>query len=284
MLLEPLPGASLTSIQAIAREVAAELFNARGTLGAPRDRYAKYISWANICVRKLANVATAESLDRLVLTRRYWLLQSIADQSDTSSVSDLLDVELAERVKAFDVVQQELTDAVARWSRAGRCVLPDTSFYIHHPDKLEELELAPLLKIWEEPIRILIPILVIDELDGLKRSGQKDARWRAGYTLAVVDRLLPSPSSLGVLKHEDLEPLKQGGFPRGEVTVEVVMDPLGHTRLPIDDDEIIDRALSIQALANRPVTMLTYDTGQAFRARNVRLEAIKLSASTLPGS
>lgn len=284
MLLEPLPGATLSSIQSVIREIATEISNVRGTPGAPRDRYAKYIGWANVCVRKLGNFATAESLERLILTRRYWRLQSIADQSDTSSVSDLLDVELAEREKVFEVVLQELTDAVARWGRVGRCVLPDTSFYIHHPDKLEELDFAPLLKVWEEPIRILIPILVIDELDGLKRSGQKDARWRAGYTLAVLDRLLLSPSSLGVLTHEDLEPLKQGGFPRGEVTVEVVMDPPGHARLPINDDEIIDRALSIQALANRPVTMLTYDTGQAFRARNVRLEAIKLSANTLSGS
>ena len=34
---------------------------------------------------------------------------------------------------------------------------------------------------------MLVPIIVIDELDGLKRSSK--TRWRAGYTLAVIDKL-----------------------------------------------------------------------------------------------
>jgi hypothetical protein len=52
---------------------------------------------------------------------------------------------------------------------------------------------------------------------------------------------------------------------RSEVTIELVFDPPGHTRLPINDDEIIDRALAIATLADRNVTLLTYDTGQSTR-------------------
>jgi hypothetical protein len=46
--------------------------------------------------------------------------------------------------------------------------------------------------------------------------------------------------------------------------------------LPIVDDEIVDRALAIQALADRRVTVLTYDTGQAMRARSAGLQVVKL--------
>jgi hypothetical protein len=71
--------------------------------------------------------------------------------------------------------------------------------------------------------------------------------------------------------------LDTGGIPRGEVTVEIVPDPPGHARLPINDDEIIDRALAIQSLSGRTVTLLTYDTGQNHRARDAGLKVKKLN-------
>jgi hypothetical protein len=51
--------------------------------------------------------------------------------------------------------------------------------------------------------------------------------------------------------------------PSGPVTAELLFDPPGHVRLPITDDEIIARALSVVPLAARPVTVITYDTGMA---------------------
>ena len=57
----------------------------------------------------------------------------------------------------------------------------------------------------------------------------------------------------------------EDGLTRSEVSSELVFDPSGHVRLPIDDDEIIDRALAIEPLADGKVTLLTYDTGQFTR-------------------
>jgi hypothetical protein len=48
-------------------------------------------------------------------------------------------------------------------------------------------------------------------------------------------------------------------------------------RLPINDDEIVDRAAAVKPLAGRQVTLLTYDTGQASRGRRAELNVIKLS-------
>lgn len=59
------------------------------------------------------------------------------------------------------------------------------------------------------------------------------------------------------------------------MTVEVLFDPPGHARLPIVDDEIIDRALTVKALAARQITLLTCDTGQSFQARSVGLNVVK---------
>lgn len=59
--------------------------------------------------------------------------------------------------------------------------------------------------------------------------------------------------------------------------MELVFDPSGHIRLPINDDEIVSRALAMQAQVGREVTLLTFDTGQSMRARAAGLTVRKLS-------
>ena len=152
-------------------------------------------------------------------------------------------------------------------------VLPDTSMFIRHPDKLEDWDLAPRhAKAGENPIHILVPILVVDELDGLKDHPARNARRvraRARYTLAVLDRLVGTAVGPGQLKAAHRSTLEQntGGFPRGEVTIEIVLDPPGHARLPINDDEIVDRATAAAGLAgparhcSSPMTLGSPDAG-----------------------
>jgi len=190
-------------------------------------------------------------------------------------LNGMVSLELAQRVEDFAAAVKDLEEQIGRWARPGRFVVADTSFYIQHPDKLEEVNFRPLLEIWEDPVRLVVPIIVVDELDGLKKSGQE--RWRAGYTLAVIDRILANPPGPAELAPEDFSALGTGGIPRGAVTMELVFDPPGHIRLPINDDEIIDRVLAIQTLAGREVTLLTYDTGQSTRARAAGLRARKLT-------
>lgn len=62
------------------------------------------------------------------------------------------------------------------------------------------------------------------------------------------------------------------------MSVEIVLDQPGHVRLPIDDDEIIDRAVAIQSMASRPVRLLTCDTGQHTRGCAAGLEVTKIPA------
>lgn len=127
---------------------------------------------------------------------------------------------------------------------------------------------------------MLVPILVIDELDNLKRHNDKHVRWRAGYTLAVFDRVLQSTTAPSLLREENFDAVRgqTGGIPRGRITIEVLFDPPGHERSPIADDEIVSRALTAEARSGRRVRVVTYDTGQASRARHAGLEVRKLSA------
>ena len=58
--------------------------------------------------------------------------------------------------------------------------------------------------------------------------------------------------------------LGTGGLPSGEVVIEILLDPPGHVRLPIADDEIISRILASEPLAGRPIILVTYDTGAGY--------------------
>lgn len=153
--------------------------------------------------------------------------------------------------------------------------MPDTSLFIQHPKRLDEMVLADDLRVTHIPLHLVVPIAVIDELDDLKES-RSNARHRARLTLALLDRALPGGIGRGQIREEDYEQLDVGGIPRGRVTAEILFDLPGHVRLPILDDEIIDRGLAVQAFAARPVTLLTYDTGQSTRARAAGLDVLKL--------
>ena len=132
-----------------------------------------------------------------------------------------------------------------------------------------------MIDVWQLDVTVLVPIVIVDELDRLKEIKDKQVKWRAGYTLAVLDRVFANSAGPARLRAGDVLP-GPDGLTRSEVTIELVFDPPGHTRLPINDDEIIDRALAIATLADRNVTLLTYDTGQSTRARSAGLPVVKL--------
>jgi hypothetical protein len=248
-------------------------------------RLIDYLAWASKASNLLRRQISASDLDQLILTRRYELLLTgvggLVGSEISDAVNDLVGLEVDERIAAFEEAATSLEAQINQWSGPGVFVLPDTSFYMRH-DKLEEADFAPLMKVWEDPIHVLVPIVVVDELDSLKQSkGDGHIRWRAGYTLAVLDRVFAT-TTRAQLRAEDFSAIGKGGIPRGQVTIELLLDPPGHVRLPINDDEIVDRAVAAQSLAARPVTVLTYDTGQSMRARLAGLQAVKLTTPIGP--
>ncbi len=88
---------------------------------------------------------------------------------------------------------------------------------------------------------------------------------------------LAKPTAPARLSVGDFSALQTGGIPRGEISVELLFDPPEHARLPVNDDEIIDRLMAAQSLAGRPVTLITYDTNQSFKARAAGLRVIRLA-------
>lgn len=285
MLVSPRPGVNRENLLNDLRRVHTDVFNLRGGGGRARNAYERlleYLNWASDAMSLLGNQISGADLERLVLTRRYeQLLAGVGTLggSDAEKVVNLLvSLELRERVDAFDAAIKALDALIKRWSGPGDFFVPDSSFYIEHEQKLEDAGFHAYIATWpDHPVHLLVPIVVVDELDGLKRSKDKHVRWRAGYTLAVFDRLFARMTERALLKQPEVSPENRSVVVHGAVTLELVFDPQGHVRLPINDDEIVDRAAAIQALVGRDVTMLTYDTSQAMRGRRAGLKVEKLS-------
>ncbi len=284
MLVTPLPGVNRDNLLKTLQSIQNEASNLRGGGGVHNayERLLAYIEWTNTAVQMLGKQISSADLDFLVLTDRYRLLLAGVAGSMTSTerpvqrvLNGLVSLELNERVADFEAAIAALDTQISLWSGYGHYVVPDTSFFIKHEQKLEEVDFGPLINVWESDITVLVPIVVVDELDRLKEIKDQHKRWRAGYTLAVLDRLFETPTDRARLQAGAVVPGPDGRT-RSQVTIELFFDPPGHVRLPIVDDEIIDRALAIQALADRPVTLLTYDTGQSTRARSAGLQVVKL--------
>ncbi|MEW2161304.1 PIN domain-containing protein [Streptomyces sp. NPDC007189] len=281
MLITPRPGANRKNIRDAIRNAHT---TAGGLKGAGPEtafsRLMRYLNWATDTASDLRHQISDDDIDRLVLTRRYQSLLSscgtLAGSSQERLVNGLVNLEVDERIQSFEDALDALNAQIERWTGPEWFVVADSSFYIQNPDRLADVDLHKVLDVrGPEHIRLLFPIAVVDELDALKDSGKHRARYRASHTLGLLDAVL-NGSTIGILRQAEF-----GGQTdqwRGEVKVEIVLDQPGHVRLPITDDEIIDRAVAIQALAAREVRLLTCDTGQHTRGRAAGLKVTKVPA------
>ncbi|MFJ2271937.1 PIN domain-containing protein [Streptomyces sp. NPDC087228] len=289
MLITLAPGAHrdnvIDALQSISRAAA----NLRGP--GPDTAYARlsaYLDWANEAARRLHNQISPADLDRLVLTRRHQaLFDSFGHLTSTDQqqvVNGMVDLELAHRVADLDKTISALQTQKDRWNSANTAFLvADTNFYIHHPAKLKEVDFTSTFKdldLGPRHLCFVFPMAVIDELDNLKQSKDQHTRWRATYTLAVLDEFfdVASPSAMTIGTYTPTI------FPNltYDVSLDILFDPPAHTRLPITDDEIISRTAALESLVGGTVALITYDTAMFMRAKAAGLKTMKLQVDAGP--
>lgn len=124
----------------------------------------------------------------------------------------------------------------------------DTSVFIHDPDVIEKFEDNDLV----------IPIAVIEELDGLKR-GQGEVPYSARRSLKLIDRFLKDCTG------GNAAALQTGGTVRIE---------LGGDEMAVSaDDRIISAAVRIKRLNNTRAVLVSKDTAVRIKAVSFGVEA-----------
>ena len=190
-------------------------------------------------------------------------------------VNDLVSQELDKWVHDFDEAIKTLKAYRERCRNVGDLLVLDTCFCVEHPDELPDADLARLTAAttpgWAT--HVLVPLLVVDELDRLKRDNQARSRARTALkTLDEVFRNVSEERPMGRLRDGSSSGL-------GPVTMELLFDPPDYERLPDNDAEIVDRAVAVQILSGRGVTMVTYDKSMALGARHQGLKRPVAAAS-----
>ncbi|WP_431976055.1 PIN domain-containing protein [Micromonospora haikouensis] len=286
MLITPVPGVNAETLKSTLMNVRNALTNKVQSSGPERatERACRYLEWVHEARRLLRRQIRPAELEYLLPSQDYEVvLAAIAARANQqpSSVSNnfasegvlngLVAMQLDERGEAFDAALSDLQKQIQRFQqqRDAELVVLDTNIYMHHPQKLEDMDLAGELHLGNADIHILVPLVVIDELDKGKRAGG-DRGYRAAYAVSYIDKIAQAGGKIRS-RH-----LSNEGQPRGAVTIEVVLDSPGHARLPNNDDEIVARAVDIQTLAGRPIRLVTYDVKMRMRGRDAGLRVDKL--------
>jgi hypothetical protein len=139
-------------------------------------------------------------------------------------------------------------------ARPGQIVVPDTSTFIEG-EYFAQFDWHSLEGITRgQPVRLIIPILVIEELDAKKTDRNSRVSGRAR---SVLRRLWELHGS---------DPAQPAGIPGKAATVEVFLDDAGHIRRPVNDDEIVERAVAIREITGRNVLLASGDYKMLYRA------------------
>ncbi|MEU4241845.1 PIN domain-containing protein [Actinoplanes sp. NPDC026619] len=238
--------------------------------GTDADFFLDYSRWAVEQARALRSMVATPHLADLILTPRHAMLQTIGaglrGEPEAPHLRLLTSAEIEERHAELSLAAAELRREHDSWSAAGTLVLPDTNVFLHHREKFDEIAWPALLNT-DGPVTVVVPIIILRELDRQKTAGHKQKRFRAGYSLSRIDTLFD-----GKLIETERPELAGAGSAR----LRVIIGALDHRPLDRADDEIISQALTVQSWSGRPVALITFDTGMAFTARQNGLPVVKL--------
>jgi predicted ribonuclease YlaK len=162
--------------------------------------------------------------------------------------------------RAMEEMKLEVDQLAARWTVAGQIVIPDTNVLLHHVAPFDEIDWADELDVRNAPVHVVLPLVVVYELDKNKTNTKRLddgtlVKTRARKTLNRIDELIPTeqPTKRAVLS----EASNAVGY---AATLDVLVDPLDHVPLNNADNEIVDRAGFLQQISKSPLKIVTGDS------------------------
>jgi hypothetical protein len=233
---------------------------AGGPLSA-RDDYVRKVSEAESTFRSLF---VGSDLAATLRSDRYWHLLSL--NADSGLPWLVLHSEIDEQRLRFE----DLLESLDWWNRfaqrPGEIVMPDTNTLMHYK-RFTEITSDDWRKDFHlSPVRLVVPIRVLDELDSLKYSGATDKhRHRAGAVLRTFDPFIDDAA-----KPDGSAQIRPG------VTLEVLVNELGIKRPENHDTEIMDHAALVQQMTDKVVNLLTADRGMRIRATALGLKVAQM--------
>jgi PIN domain len=228
-----------------------------------------YLMWVENAERQLLSLFPSSSIWRNLYTDRYWRIRVIDTQGDTRPMP-LIQSEARWQEIQFESVLEDLRGKQQTFHLDSECavVVPDTNVLAHYRryDEIDWLRLSE-----SKEVRLIIPLLVIDELDELSYKSQ-DGGQRASKVLRSLQRL-----------REGFGP-EQPIEVRPGITYQLLMDRPRHERSSNSDDEFLSRAEYLSTMIETKLFIATGDYGMRLRAEARDLTCLPLADSLrIPG-
>jgi hypothetical protein len=185
-----------------------------------------------------------------------------APKSDLRRINAMLSREYSFWNRRLGEVLDELGKQKQLVMRPGRPVVLDTSALMEGKPfaQFDWHSLDPSLV--DVPVRLVVPILVVEELDELLHDRNADRRQKARAATRSLFEL------------HQTKPAEPAALPdQPGVTIEVLLDGDWHQRRPNNDAEIIDQALMLRDLIGRKVLLAACDLRMMYRAAAASLPA-----------
>jgi rRNA-processing protein FCF1 len=267
-VIAPFPGVATGTVVTTLREELSNVINLRATHGTGFDRFLAYLRWSNDAVARFSTVVRPSDVVALVTSARYWILQALDPATRADTLGGFVDLEITDRERTFRTELEELEREVGRWeTRKGALVIADTNVFVHQQQEFHIVPWAELVGASQQGAHLIVPLLVIDELDNLKRSGKDTVRTRARVTLRRIDHLL---------RPRQLVTLNPASATEGPTTAELLLDEPGRKRLERADAELVEVAIAVQQVAGRTVTVVTSDVGMKYRCEAADVAVVQV--------
>jgi hypothetical protein len=235
-------------------------------------KFRAYLKWVDDAQTTLRRVFSDNDLESALLGRGYWHI--CGAELRVHPWGRLINEELVAQVGNVGMEPPEghIGSALVHLRLLGRLAqgggpiyVTDTNALLHYT-RFDQLEWRQ--RTGAECVRLVIPLVVVDELDAKKYARRVEFRSRAREILTVMDRLL------------DLAPGESAQIQPG-VTFEVLSDEAGHVRAPAVDQEILERCAFLAQVTGQPVHLITGDSGMRLNAKSQGLTVLRLGAADL---
>jgi hypothetical protein len=246
------PGGTAAALDTV-KQVKNELWNANVTNGAERKKTA-FLSWCNNwATPQLGNHFLASEELFAEIADTYQRL-SLAPQMPEAHLNGLLHREWQVWDARLERLIEELQARQAFLRHPGSPVVLDTSALMEGVFFTDYDWHTLHATLNSTSVRLILPSLVIEELDELKRhrDGRRSAKARK------------------VLRHlwelHRAAPAQPATLPQAaDVTIEVLLDGDWHRRRQNNDGEIIDQAVAVRELTGQQVILAAADYAQLYR-------------------
>jgi rRNA-processing protein FCF1 len=220
----------------------------------PANRREDYVRWSTDVEARLATVLRREDARAFFDNPRH---RDICSMPADSQLTTLIYAEVNAKTRDLEESVAYLRAHLAQMRAApGFPVVIDSNVLLQC-QRRDNVNWREQLK---DEARVMVPLRVIEEIDGKKYGDSKRLRSIARELLPWIDSLFPSG---------DPGPVRL----RGDATIELILAERPRYRPSDADEEVLDLAHDVAQFAGRAKVM-TADTGMRVRARSESLDVL----------